>query len=340
MILCCVITYPVVHILCVLVLQNISNDAFFFIDLNNKGFSMLPECHNSKQNATIKPDCFTYDEALIEPFKIKNQAQPSPSLNKTNKFQPTDVALAHFDLIDNLAELLQQQFSNPNKIIDVLSNISASHAGAFSCFTNEFIENLRKCGSTASVLRMLVPYTNWCDHSIFRVLVEAFDCPEGVKLLDEFDSQVDATYPVTEYPILAPSLNLFTPTVSSGHTVMAVQCKEQWSSLSLQQLGVVKSVLMSTFDINDYACVFLAGGNHTSAMLYWLVPKSIVLPIADAVQKHFSVLYDNGLIEVAIYPNFSFTTGGVSRLWKSHYFTDIATVSEDVSDFYCLCTII
>ena len=111
---------------------------------------------------------------------------------------------------------------------------------------------------------------------------------------------------------------------------MAVRCEEQLSSLSLQKIAVVKSLLIDIFGVSKHAFVLLAVANHSSAMFFWLIPRNIVSIITSAVQKHLNLLHERGLLEAAIYPNFSFSAGSTSRIWRMAYFRDTTAILQHV----------
>jgi len=213
--------------------------------------------------------------------------------------------------------------------------MTASNTLHICCFTANFIARLKGITNIASLLKILFPYTNWCDHSIIRELVEACDCPEGVQLLDEFDSRIDVTLPVTAYPIPAPS-NLMIPSESSTHTVMAVKCQQKLSSLTLSHIGVIKSLINDKFTITKHACLLLAvratDVNHSSA-IFWLIPKGVTPLISKAVLEHSGFLLTNGLVEISICPSFSFSTDNTNmyRIWAMNYYSDTVTLSMQVS---------
>ena len=237
--------------------------------------------------------------------------------------------LKYLDLFDSLVELLQ--CLNRNEIINVLSDITASDIPGINYFTTDFIEKLRECTTTTtSLLKILFPYTNWYDHSIIRKLVEACDCPEGVKLLDEFDSQIDVSLPFIEYPILVPS-NLMTPDESSTHTVMVVKCMQSLSSLLLKHIGVVKSLMINKLNIVKHACTLLAVADHSSAVFFWLIPRSVVSTIINGIQEHSGDLLQHGLTELTIYPNFSFLTSNTNQIWTTTFSSDNVTQSKQVN---------
>ncbi|XP_065903549.1 uncharacterized protein [Dysidea avara] len=277
-------------------------------NLNSHGFSVVqkvskfvkPQLQDSSGTCLVE-----YDEKELEIFKIskntRKQLLPS-RCTIVEKFSPSNLILHYFDMIDTLTDCLQSV--NHKKILKTLNSIMCSAIYGIKYFSADVIKRLQEYSNTTSLLRVLFTYTNWYDHSIIRELVKACDCPEGVKLLNEFDSRIDDTQPITAYPIPGPS-DLMVPDVSSTHTVMGVWCEQLLSSLTLKHVGVVKSLMMNKISITKHACILLAVDDDKFAIFYWLIPRSIESLIRNAVEGLSSYLYENGLLEVVIYPNFS-----------------------------------
>jgi len=300
------------------------------VDLSSKGFRIL-------KNSSIDPDLkkpTEYDFTEAEAFKItKGKMQPLllPECYVSTRFQyiePSNVLPEYLGLFDSLVELLKGLY--PHKIIDVLSNVTASDSYGIKYFATDFIDKLREFTTITSLLRVVFPYTNWFDHSIIRELVEACDCPEGVNLLNEFDSRIDVTLPITEYPIPGPS-DLITPNESSSHTVMVIKCAESLASFSLKNIIAIKIKMMDKFNITKHSCNLLAVAGHSLAMLFWLIPKSVASVIINSILKHSSDLLQLGITEVAICPNFSFLTSNTYQIWTATYCSDSITLSKQVS---------
>ena len=116
------------------------------------------------------------------------------------------------------------------------------------------------------------------------------------------------------YPISKPANDFLTVEESSSHIVMAVKCEQQLSSLSLEHIREVESLIRNTFNLTKHACVLLAVDNDKSVIIYWSITKSIEALITNRIQGFSSHFYENGLLEVTIHPNFSFVTGkGASK---------------------------
>ena len=294
------------------------------VDLNAKGFSIEVPI----DSFDVPVGLIECDQAEMERFKnfVTTRQRPLlPDVSITEEFQyinPSKVILKYLDLHDSLIQLLQ---CVPHKeILKVFRSVVASDTYDIKYFSPDFMKTLENC-STTSLLRILFPYTNWYDHSIVRELVEACDCPEGVKLLDEFDSRIDVTQPITAYPIPAPS-SFMNPSESSTHTVMAVSYEKQLSSLSLQHIEEMKLDLMRKFGITEHACVLLAIENYNSATIYWLIPSNIVALINGTTQEQLIFLPKSGLLAVDIYPNFLFSTGGTIRKYHGDTGSDLKHV--------------
>ena len=230
-------------------------------------------------------------------------------------------------VLDNLIELLQLAVE---EVFETVNSLMASKTHHIKLFSTDFIECLKEYVDATEALRTLFPYSNWCDHSILRWLLENCKCSEGLKLLDTFDTQIDFTLPIKHYPLPAYQSSYMTPDVSSVHTVLTIRCEHQLSSLSLQHVGVVKSAILQAFDITDHACVLLTATNHTSAVFYWLIPQNIVALICNKVQEHSVYLYENKILEISVYPDFTFSTDHATKMQLLEHSSDIITTPTHV----------
>lgn len=304
----------------------------FITDLSSKGFTVSSQDGGGGSDDPSADEMNSdSDENKLEHFKMfvtKRRRPLLPNFN-TTKYIPSNAVLRYLDLFDNLLDILQTM--HPKEIIDMLKSIMASKVHSISYFSTDFVQMLETVISSTSLLRVLFPYTNWYDHSIIRELAETSNFPESKKLLDEFDCRIDVTLPITSYPIPAPS-ELMVPDESSTHTVMAVKCKQYLPLLSLQDVGFVKSIMIEKFGVTEHAFVLVAVADHSSAMLFWLIPRSIVSLMIKATLEQSTSLYENGLLEIAIYPNFSFSTGNNNRIWTMAYYNDSAAMLENVSN--------
>jgi len=199
-------------------------------------------------------------------------------------------------LFDELVSLLQS--CKVETMINILTSLKASDTYNIPLFSTEYITHLNSFTNTAVLLRALFPYTNWCDHSIIRELVRG--CPEAEGVLDEFESHIDPALLITDYPIPVYS-SMMIPNKLGTHTVMAVVYNKELSSLSLQCVDVVKSIIVQKFSITKHGCLLLAVGDCGVAILYWLIPKSVTAVIIEKAREYSDELSTSGILEVAIY---------------------------------------
>ena len=291
------------------------------IALKSAGFEHYVRSNDELDLEDDPEYCLTYSSESDISFKVTGSKRSQPVCEKMEKcdvFPLSNVTLNYFDLFDVITELVQFE-----KVIEAIDSLMASETHHIKLFSADFVRLLRGCTNTVSLLTALFPYTNWYDHSILRWLLQACNCSEGLRLLDEFEAQINLTLPIKDYPLPLYQSSYMTPDVSSTHTVLAVRCEQQLSSLSLQHIGKVKLTILQAFDITEHACILLTATNYTSAVLYWLIPQSIVFVIYSKVQDHSIHLYDNKILEVAVYPNFAFSTGNVNRIWSLAYSSGI-----------------
>ena len=205
--------------------------------LKSAGFEQLVR---SNEELNLEDDleyCLTYSSESDTSFKIiepKRSRLVCERTEECNEFPLSNITLKYFDLFDVITELMQFE-----KVIEAVDNLMASELHHIKLFSADFVRHLRECTNIVSLVRVLFPYTNWYDHSILRWLLQACNCSEGLRLLDEFFAQINLTLPIKDYPLPIYQSSYMTPDVSSTHTVLAIRCEQQLSSLSLQHIGKI-----------------------------------------------------------------------------------------------------
>ena len=289
--------------------------------LRSAGFERLVRSNDELDLEDGSGYSLTYSSESDASLKVTGPRRGQLVCEKTEEggvFPLSNITLKYLDFFDVITELVQFE-----KVIEAIDNLMASEIHHVKLFSADFVKHLQQCTNIIILLRALFPYTNWYDHSMLRWLLPTCNCSEGLNLLDEFDAQIDFALPIKDYPLPVYQSSNMTPDVSSTHTMLAIRCEQQLSSLSLQYIGKVKSKILQVFDITEHACILLTATNYTSAILYWLIPQSIVSLIYSKVQEHSILLYDNKILEVAVYPNFAFSTGNVKRIWSLTYSSDM-----------------
>ena len=308
------------------------------VALKCAGFEQLDEDNLALHDEAMEDEStcsFKYNESdsFFECSKLERNKQAIlfdfDNIEDSGVFSSCNIVTKYFELFDNLSELLHLAME---EVFEAVDNLMASEINHIKLFSTDFIECLKECTNATEALRTLFPYSNWYDHSILRWLLENCKCPEGLKLLNKFDTEIDFTLPIKDYPLPVYQSSYMIPDVSSAHTVLIIRCEQQLSSLSLQHIGVVKSAILQAFDITDHACILLTATNYTS---YWLIPQNIVALICNKVQEHSAYLYDNKILEISVYPDFTFSTDRATEIQSLGYSSDIITTLRHVRTLRC-----
>ena len=176
---------------------------------------------------------------------------------------------------------------------------SASNLKAIPLIPSEYLEYLDDTGIEEIFSRLSFLWT-WNNYSVLRALLEACNCQDGIKMLDEFESQIDTSQPMELFPIPPLSVKM-APSSSSAYTVLSIR-GEQDLVTSLQHINDVVRVMTEMCEILPHGLQLLAA-RATPLMLYWVIPKSIIPLISEGVNKHLDFLKEKRILEISIYPN-------------------------------------
>ena len=148
-----------------------------------------------------------------------------------------------------------------------------------------------------------VSYTwRWNSYSSLRCVLAACKCEDGLKLLDEFDLMIDVNKSFELFPLPPPSLKM-APTLTSSYTVLSVRIEQpQTQPVPLRYIIEMSDILSEKFGVSSHALQLLAV-KVDPLVLYWMIPKSIVSFVSSGLPDQLDYLKDNGVAEVAIYPN-------------------------------------
>jgi len=243
------------------------------------------------------------------------------------EFNSMDVNLHYIKLTDMLTKVLE--LYDANAIVDNCASLMTSDSNGVTLFDHKLIKQFKKCSNTRNLLKSLVLFSNWCDHSVVQKLVQTYDHPDAVRLLEEFEEKIDYTKPIDKYPFSEFSAHMI-PFKSSNYTVMAAQCVQSQSSLKLQHVITLKSQIVKHFQITDQACLLLAKTSDP-VIFYWLIPKSVVFIIEKSLHEDCGFLYNKGISDVFIHSiNRSFSTGEGARIGPLAFITDKSHHSDHV----------
>ena len=206
----------------------------------------------------------------------------------------------------NLASQLKHKLKdyNPHEFLETCHKLTASvsHFKTISLVPSEYLEDLNDADICIIFGRLSVLWT-WNNHSILRALLEASNCQDGIKMLDEFKSQIDNNQPMKFFPIPPPSAKMV-PFSSSAYTVLSIRRKHDKGELvPLHYVNDVVTIIIEKFGISLHALQLLAGEAKNPLTLYWLIPKSVVPLIHNGVKEHLNFLKENRFTKIVIYPS-------------------------------------
>ena len=208
----------------------------------------------------------------------------------------------HIRFLNLLAQLKQEiKHCDPQTFLEALNKLSATvnTVGHLALLPSDYLEDFSST-STEKIPKGFL--WTWNNHSILRALLEACSCQDGIKMLDDFESQIDTNQPLELFPIPPPSMKM-APSLSSAFTVLSIRGEySRDEPVPLQYVHDVATIMIKKLNISSHALQLLAARSNP-LMLYWMIPKSIVPLISEGVNKHLDFLKENGFSEVAIYPN-------------------------------------
>jgi len=201
----------------------------------------------------------------------------------------------------------------------ILSQLRVDQPNMISLFSGKDLVDYDKSASATTVLKNLRHCWSWYDFSLLKLLMETCGVSEAVNLLDEFDSSIDFSQPLSTYPV---------PTVSSSFafyekscfTVFATKIEKGYDSLTFQKVHQVKTVIVGKFEVAEHF-IHLMAVNTNPTVLYWMIPKSIVSTISAKVLEKCFELHENDISEVSIYPNTIVVTDGGLEIGSLAYFS-------------------
>ena len=245
-------------------------------------------------------------------------------------FKPSSVQAKFLDIKIQLEQILQN--SNSQRVYEQCESLMASCEHDIALFSTDYLSSLKKCNKMAEILQRLSPYYKWSDHSVLHALVEACNNPEAAMLLQQFDSQVDLSLPITEYPVPQPIPSM-APYDTSTQTVLAVKLNAELSKFSLQQVITLRCLIQKNFEITEHSLQLMAA-KSSSTIIYWMIPKSISHLISSKIMQDSS-LYGDRVQEVCVYPGTLFVRADTLKLGSLSFLNEVdQMVSYYVTSFY------
>ena len=251
----------------------------------------------------------------------------SDHLSGVKYLKPSVVNAEFLDLKKQLEDILQA--CDAQKLFKECKNLMASQVHNIPLFSEEYLQSMNECNFAPAVLQMLSPFFTWSDHSVLTAAVKACGIPEALELLQQFDSQIDLSLPITEYSVPQPVPSM-APYDSSTHTALAVKLNTELSKFSLQQVIELRCLIQKHFQITEHSLQLMAV-KSSSTILYWVVPRSITHLINSQIIQDPS-LYGNKVEEVSIYPGTLFVSASTLKLGSLSFLNQI----NEMVSMHCL----
>ena len=182
-------------------------------------------------------------------------------------------------------------------IVDVakkLKTVMASDIHQIPLFASELISKLINCVSPLIFKVYVLPYMSWFDYHFLKQLVNFSGNKETLKMLGHFVDSLDYSRPISSYDIPEFS-QLVIPLENRHYTILATKHIKSTSTLTLQDLMVIKTILIKKLEITEYA-IQLAAIHIKFCCFYWLIPKQMQPLIEDALSKPQLELWDKGVV--------------------------------------------
>ena len=153
----------------------------------------------------------------------------------------------------------------------------------------------------------------------------------AIKLMNEFDSFIDDSQPVTSYPVPAPS-QLMIPLDDSDYTVVATIHSKSLEETTLKQVKDTKRLLVDRWQITEHSMQLIAL-QAQFGYLYWLIPKTVASLI-----KNYDVMLKDGIM-IFVFPDTFFSDGHDSVIRKLALgpFSFLISCSQDNEMVFSTC---
>lgn len=222
----------------------------------------------------------------------------SKEMTDVKRSNSLNVNIQYLHLMDAIYKLLESH--DPGLFVERCASLMASDTHNIALFNSKFLQQLKDYSNMFIILKIFMCYSTWCDCSVVKRLLKVCDCPEGLALLEQFESQINLTLSVTHLSLFVPNF-LMIPSETSDFAVMTTQCVQEYSLLSLKYIREVKSLVAKISDLNEISCLFLATRDNP-VVLFWLVPRSVIPLITAKAHQNHDHIVERG---ITFYPKVS-----------------------------------
>ena len=308
-----------------------------FAALHSFGFlssGAVSQCTDNvaSQQQPMPASIISIDQSRKRPTTSEQPASQKylkPSSDRAEFFKPSSVQAEFLDMKIQLEQMLQA--SSSQKVYEQCESLMASHEHEIALFSTDYLSSLKECNEIPVILQRLSPYFNWSDHSVLHALVQACNNPEATLLLQQFDSQVDLSLPITEYPVPQPVPSM-APYETSAQTVLAVKLNTELSKFSVQQVITMRCLIQKKFEIAEHSLQLMAAKTNSSTILYWMIPKCITHLISSKIMQDSS-LHGDRVQEICVYPGTIFIRADILKLGSLSFLNQVDHIVSYVTSF-------
>ena len=248
---------------------------------------------------------------------------------KTGKINPPSIVTEFVKIKVQLDKLLK--FRELKPLAKKCTSLLASDAHNIPLFSTDYIQGIQQINTFNELTQKLSPFITWDNHSILNTIIQTSDIPDAAMLLSQFDDSIDLSQPLTRFPVTTPNHHMV-PYDNSTHTILATKLGIELEHCTLQNLLDIRSLIQDKCKLTTYCLQLLAVAN--SAIIYWMIPKSITHLITANAVLFQNCFHCNGILQLAVYPGALFCTGSILKVGPLSFFNEIPVSSRQVRIIY------
>ena len=215
------------------------------------------------------------------------------SLDHVKHINPSEVESEFHYITGHVIEILSH--CHPTLLIERCRQLMASEVHKIKLFQIDYIQRLRNLKTSPAALKMLSVFWSWSNHSILTFLAEFSEL--AVTLLEEFESKLVLSYPITHYPFLSA---MEIP-CDDNYTTLTLKCKDKLK-VTLKLVYDIQSALVEKCEITQYALQLVAV-HEDPIELHWMIPFGLVDLVNKNVNDNFQYFAIKGITDILLHPD-------------------------------------
>ena len=254
--------------------------------------NVIQETNQSNDNILRRRETAD-DMVLFRKSHVYQSSMLVSLLDLLSNMDPSEVESEFLYITGHVVELLS--YCHPVLLTERCKQLMASEIHKIKLFPNDYIERLRNLRSSPAALEMLSVYWSWSNHSILKFLAEFSEL--AVALLEEFDSKLALSYPITDYSFLSAR----EIPCDCNYTALTLKCKDKLK-VTLKLVYDIQSALIEKCEITQHALQLVAV-QEGPIMLQWMIPFSLVDLINKKVDHHLQYFAIKGITDILLRPD-------------------------------------